>query len=120
MKKIYKQSKAHLTIRLFVDLILCTILVGFVTGLMHIIGYLRNTITLAESSVILKKGLLSINTVEIPYSKINSVTVKRGILGSIFGYGNIAILAGNDLEGEVFKGLQSPEQLRTELLAKSK
>lgn len=41
------------------------------------------------------------------------------MVGTLFGYGDIFILSGNDLKGEVFNGIQEPETVKEEILSRS-
>lgn len=116
MEKEYRQSVVKLAVSLLIDLLLILIFIGFFLIPMHVIEYLRNSITITPKGVLMKKGILTSTDVEIPFQKINTVTVKRGVLGKIFGYGDIYIFAGNDIHGIPFKGLEAPEKLKAEIL----
>lgn len=116
MEKIYRQSAVKLAVSLFIDFLLILIFIGFFLIPMHIIEYLRNSITITPKGVLMKRGILTSTDIEIPFQKINTVTVKRGVFGKIFGYGDVYIFAGNDIQGIPFKGLETPEKLKAEIL----
>jgi len=117
MEKEYRQSVVKLAVSLFIDFLLMSIVIGFLLFPIHIIEYLRNFITITPKGVLMKKGILTSTDIEIPFQKINTVTVRRGVLGKIFGYGDIYIFAGNDIHGIPFKGLEAPEKLKAEILS---
>ena len=114
----YRQSNSWFIPQLILDFFLCIILIGFILLPIHVIAYISSAITVTKTSVRLRRGLLSVKTTEIPFSKINSVTVKSDFLGNLLDYGDIAILTGNDIEGEVFEHIQNPELLRAILTAR--
>lgn len=115
MNQAYKQSIAYLSIKLLVDILLMTVLIGFFTFIKHLYDYICTSITLTGNGVILKRGLVTSNVTEIPYTKINSITIKQGILGQFLNYGDVIILAGNDLVGIPFKGISSPEEIKRQI-----
>ena len=117
-EKVYRESNVKLTVDIIVDVILMALLIGFIRLPIHILEYLKKSVALGANGVILKTGVLSTTTTEIPFSKINSVTVNRGVFGKIFGYGDIAILAGNDVQGIPFKGIDNPERLKNEIMSR--
>jgi uncharacterized membrane protein YdbT with pleckstrin-like domain len=93
--------------------------IGLIPLVYHVIKYFRQELVLTQKGLILKKGLIAVQTIEIPYTKINSVSTKKGMFGSLFGYGDILILSGNDLKGEVFSGIQEPVAVKEEILNRS-
>lgn len=116
--KIYRESPVKLTVSLAIDFFLIFVLIGFITAPIHILEFIKKSLALSDRGINLTKGVLSTTTIEIPYTKINSVTVHRGVLGKIFGYGDIVILAGNDSQGIPFVGVDNPEKLRSEIMSK--
>lgn len=114
--QLYRQSSVKLVINIIIDTILMFIFIGWILLPIHILDYLRRTLTITKNGLILKKGILTMHITEMPYSKINSVSVRRGLLGNIFGYGDIIILAGNDTGGIPFKGVEDPEGLKANIL----
>ena len=113
---VYRQSKSRFIMNLIIDGLLCLVIIGLFLLIYHIIEYYRNELMLTKTGILLKRGLFVINTTEIPYTKVNSVSTKRNLLGTYFGYGDIFILSGNDLRGECFKGIRDPEALKHEII----
>lgn len=113
--KTYRPSTVMLVIALTIDLMLMCVLIGFITMPIHLFGYFNQSLTLAEKSLILKTGILSSHVNDIRYSKINSIVVSQGILGSIFGYGTITIFTGNDVNGIQFMNVDNPGRLKAEI-----
>lgn len=112
MDKTYRQSGKYLAMLLVSDAILMMLFIGFLLALIHLIEYFGSSLTITKNGVILKKGILSSSTIDIPYSKINSITVKQGPLGRSVGYGDILLMTGNDVSGIPFKGIGDPELVK--------
>lgn len=64
-----------------------------------------------DKRVIRKSGVIMRDTDEIRLSKIESVSVKQGILGRVFGYGTV-VIAGTGGNGAVMKGVIDPLHFR--------
>ena len=61
--------------------------------------YRRFSIRIRKTALIIDKGVIIRQHISIPYSKIQNVTVDRGILDHIFGVGKIVIeTAGQNLK----------------------
>lgn len=77
--------------------------------------YQKNFIRLTSKEVILHKGILRTNTVFIKYDKINSIRIRKGILGKKHNFGDVIIMSGNDVVGETIIGVKNPEMLKAQL-----
>ena len=55
------------------------------------VNYYFSSITIKRKQIFLRTGLLVRKTVDIPYSKIESIDIRQSILGSILGYGTLII-----------------------------
>ena len=82
---------------------------------LDIFTYYKNYVVLTDDTVVLKRGLVDVRSVDIPYSKINSIRVERGLLGRFYGFGDVIIMSGNDVVGEAIKGIISPENLKEDI-----
>ena len=80
---------------------------GIVTRLIHFISWKTNKLVLKAKSISVTRGALRVQTIDIPYSKINSVSVSRG-----FFLGSITIMTGNDVNGIVFSGIDNAQQIK--------
>lgn len=67
--------------------------------------------TITNKRVIIKTGLISINTVEINLQRIESVNVDQSILGRILGFGDIDIV-GTGGTREKFSNIVNPLRFR--------
>lgn len=104
----YKQSTG-----VFVrDLLLFCVVVGFYTIFRSLARYLSNSIEIGQNGVILKTGLISTVEHEIKYDKINSVTIKQGLLAKMLNYGTITIFSGNDVSGISFPDISHPYEVK--------
>lgn len=66
---------------------------------------------ITSKRVIRKSGVIMRNTDEIRLSKVESVSVKQGMLGRIFGYGDV-IISGSGGNDAVMKGVKDPLAFR--------
>jgi uncharacterized membrane protein YdbT with pleckstrin-like domain len=66
---------------------------------------------LTNRRIIYKSGFISRNTTEFPIQKIESINVRQGILGRIFGIGEI-IISGTGSNVSHFKSISSPLQFK--------
>lgn len=62
---------------------------------------------ITSKRVIRKSGVIMRDTSEIRLSKVESVSVKQGFLGRIFGYGDV-IISGSGGNDAVMKGVKDP------------
>lgn len=62
---------------------------------------------ITSKRVIRKSGVIMRDTAEIRLSKVESVSVRQGFLGRIFGYGDV-VIAGTGGNGAVMKGVDDP------------
>lgn len=60
------------------------------TGLTWV-TYQFSSLTIKKKQVILRSGLLVRKTIDIPFSKIESIDIRQSILGTIFQYGSLEI-----------------------------
>jgi uncharacterized membrane protein YdbT with pleckstrin-like domain len=79
------------------------------------LSYKRNRLVLDNKSVRVETGVLTSNVRDIPFSKVQSVTVSQSVIGSMFGYGHIHITSGNELTPVTFKYIDNPQALRQSL-----
>ncbi len=94
------------------DILLMPVLIGFYTFIRNLISYYSEIITATPDSLEMKKGILVVEKIEVPYSKVNSIHIKQSILGRIFNFGTVTISTGNDTTGIVFRNIHSPNELK--------
>ena len=66
---------------------------------------------ITNKRVIIKTGLISLKTVELNLSKIESVNVDQSVLGRILGYGSLKIV-GTGGTKEIFPNINKPLTFR--------
>lgn len=122
MNKTYTMSKRWWGVTIWTNVIL-----SLVTGGIWLLVAIPLLIALAlykshaalsvnNNSINMKSGFFIVNETEIPFSKINSITTQKGILGNMFGYGTLIIMTGNDIRGQRFASLEDPEKVKNELM----
>jgi uncharacterized membrane protein YdbT with pleckstrin-like domain len=85
-----------------------------ISGLLLAYAYFKISSTemgVTNKRVIRKSGVIMRDTDEIRLSKVESVSVKQGILGRIFGYGTVVIV-GTGGNGAVMHGVADPLAFR--------
>jgi uncharacterized membrane protein YdbT with pleckstrin-like domain len=91
-----------------------------VVGILLLLGaWIRRKATeivVTDRRVIFKRGLLSRHTVEMNVGKIETVDVKQGLAGRIWGYGTL-LIRGTGAGFEPLVGVGSPLRIRNAIVA---
>ena len=122
--KIYKMAKKALYLYLIFDLILFfgLIWVPFVSFLVIILAafeltvYYYSALIISSTGVTVKQGWLIKHSVDVPFEQINSVSVEKGIIGNMFGFGDILIMTGNDVVVQKFHYVLDPDSIKNEIM----
>jgi len=88
-----------------------------ISALLLIYAYLKIRSTemgITSKRVIRKSGVIMRDTSEIRLNKVESVSVKQGFLGRIFGYGDV-IISGSGGNDAVMKGVKDPLAFRAKV-----
>lgn len=83
----------------------------FTLWIAPLIDWYTTEFAITNKRIIIKVGLIARRTIEMNLAKVESVTVKQGIIGRILGYGNITVIGtgGTDVP---FKGISRPLDFR--------
>lgn len=109
--KVFRHTK-----KVFIwDAILCFIIIGFFTAVIHLLRLFSEKLIIDEKHVKLKTGILSNNETDIPFDKINTIAIRQGLLGKILNYGSIVIFTGNDTSGILFGWIDKPKEIKAEI-----
>lgn len=86
----------------------------FTLGLWTLLYWQHNFIQLTSRRVTQRRGMwLTSNETSLAIENVTDVTVNKGLLGSILGYGDISIsTAGSSSSEVVAKAIPNPERLR--------
>lgn len=76
-----------------------------------IIELASNEFALTNKRVIVKEGIISRRSLEIPLSKVESIAVNQSILGRILGYGTL-VVRGTGGTNEPFYKVSNPMLFR--------
>lgn len=71
----------------------------------------------SNKRVIIKLGLISIHTLEMNLSKVESITVDQNPLARILGYGSITVI-GTGGTRELFHNIADPMEFRRQFLSR--
>lgn len=88
-----------------------------ISALLLLIAYLTissNEMGVTDKRVIRKSGIVMRDTSEILLSKVESVSVKQGFLGRMFGYGDV-VISGSGGNDAVMKGVDDPLAFRAKI-----
>lgn len=73
------------------EFVLFCILFFLAWGAMVWVSYHFSSLTISKKNVVLHTGFLVRNTLDIPLNKIESIDIRRTLLGSLFHYGTLVI-----------------------------
>ena len=103
------RAKIHWSIFLSPFIILIIPLITRLTA------YLTTEMAVTSRRVIGKKGLIKRETLDLNHTRVESVVVNQGILGSIFNSGSIEV-RGTGGSSFSFMGISSPMEFRRQAL----
>jgi uncharacterized membrane protein YdbT with pleckstrin-like domain len=86
-------------------------------GISLLIGLIRRATTeygVTNNKVLSKTGLIKRDTDELRTIKIEGVDVTQGVLGRIFGYGNL-VFSGTGSQSVTFKMVSNPLDLKKQV-----
>jgi uncharacterized membrane protein YdbT with pleckstrin-like domain len=69
---------------------------------------------LTNKRVVFKKGIISRSTEEMKLKSVETVEIEQGVLGRIFGYGDVKI-TGRGISDVVFKGVADPIAVKKQI-----
>lgn len=90
------------------------LVIGLALMLSAIIRRQTTELVLTDRRIIMKRGLVSRDTVEINLNKVESLHVNQGLMGRILGYGDVTVV-GTGASLEPLRGISSPLELRKKL-----
>lgn len=111
-EKLILRSREHIFGRTFWMKMLFTL------GL-YFFPWRSKTLELTDRRVVLRSGVFSKNERSIPLVKVQDVTVDRGPIGRMFGFGDLRIesAGGSNTEIQVFQ-FSKAERIKRELLSR--
>lgn len=102
-------------------LITCFIIPVFIIWLIYDkLYYTRLEMAVTNKRVVCKTGIISVHSEELQWNKIESIETRQGILGRIFGYGDV-YFSGTGASYVVFPTIREPWQVKSksaEILSK--
>lgn len=69
---------------------------------------------LTNKRVVFKKGIISRSTEEMKLKSVETVEIEQGVLGRVFGYGEVKI-TGRGISDVVFKGVADPIAVKKQI-----
>jgi len=88
--------------------------IGFVLILSAVIRRQTTELVLTDRRIIMKRGFVSRDTVEMNLNKVESLHVNQGLLGRILDYGDVTVV-GTGASLEPLRGISRPIELRKNL-----
>jgi uncharacterized membrane protein YdbT with pleckstrin-like domain len=111
----YKQTSKALVVRALTLWWWFGLILLGIPILVDLLRYARHRLIVGEKSVIVELGVLTRNSREMPFSKIQSVTVSQSLFGQMLNYGSIQIVSANEYTPIVFKYVDRPDDLKRRL-----
>ena len=108
-EKIVKTFKIHTIV--YLEYILFLWLIFPIIGLIKLF-FIENGLT--TKRVIFKSGIIGRDTEEMRLLKVETVEIKQGIIGRIFGYGSV-IISGTGTSNVVFNYVSGPLNVKKEI-----
>ncbi len=90
------------------------LVIGLLLILIAIINRSTTELALTNRRIIVKRGLVSRNTIEMNLGKIESIHVNQGLLGRMLNYGDVTVV-GTGSSLEPLHGIAEPLMLRRKL-----
>jgi uncharacterized membrane protein YdbT with pleckstrin-like domain len=90
------------------------LVVGLAVMLSAVIRRQTTELVLTDRRIIMKRGLVSRDTVEMNLSKVESLHVNQGLMGRILDYGDVTVV-GTGASLEPLRGISKPLELRKKL-----
>lgn len=90
------------------------LVIGLAVLLTAIIRRQTTELVLTDRRIIMKRGLVSRDTVEINLNKVESLHVNQGLMGRILDYGDVTVV-GTGSSLEPLRGIARPLELRKKL-----
>lgn len=80
-----------------------------------------NSYTVTEGYVRRKYSFVAVRVDEAPLSKVTNVVVEQGVVGRVFGFGDLRFdTAGTSFAGVLFKGVRNPLKVKEQIGVKLK
>lgn len=111
-EKIEYSAKIHWA-PLLPHVILMFILIGFITIIPAIIRMFTTELVITNKKLVGKTGLINTNAMDSPLNKVQNIKSSSGILGKIFGYGDLSITTASG--SYVFKCIAKPDTFKNKL-----
>ena len=108
-EKIVKKFEIHIIV--YLEYILFLWLIFPIIGLIKLF-FIENGLT--TKRVIFKSGIIGRDTEEMRLSKVETVEIKQGVIGRIFGFGDV-IITGTGISNVVFKYVSKPINVKKEI-----
>lgn len=82
-----------------------------------LLSWAKTELVVTNRRIVWRKGLINTDERSIPLNQITDVQVRQGIVGKIFGYGNVQIeSAGGPLTEIVAENVRGPKRVRDAIL----
>ena len=90
------------------------LVIGLAVILSAVIRRQTTELVLTDRRIIMKRGLVSRDTVEMNLNKVESLHVNQGLMGRILDYGDVTVV-GTGASLEPLRGISKPLELRKKL-----
>ncbi len=107
--QVFKPAKSNLYLGIFIGVLLTPVFgLGLIIILASLLYYFNTKVVATDTSIILHKGWLIKSVTEIPYTKINNVSVTKGARAT---HGSLVISTGNDSSKMLLGSFEGVQEL---------
>lgn len=114
----YRQSSATLIAKALLRWWWLGIITFGIIIIWDILEWKRASLLLKDDSLVLKFGVITENSREVPFKSVQTVDMHQSVLGQALGYGHIVITTANTNAPIEFKYVAQPQVVREAIQAR--
>ena len=106
----YVAKKSCWSVITFLGIIACILIIPIFVLIYKIVAAKKYRIEFYDDKIIIYKGIINKQKKQMTFMGITGTTVKKGLKGSIFGYGDVEVDCVGSWDIDT-KGIKNPEKL---------
>jgi membrane protein YdbS with pleckstrin-like domain len=110
---VYRQAKVALIFLLIIGICLTPLFgIGLIIIIAALVSYMQTQIVVGPDYISVRKGWITKSDIDIPYAKVNSISVQRS-WG--FSFGTVLISTGNDVSQITLSYMENVNELKAQV-----